>query len=204
MTAWRPSDNWEGRTEDGFSLIELIISMGILTIVLTAFAGALVAAQNSLATQESRTQSNDQVRQALFSVDREIRSGILFYDPAGELVPNYDLVVYTQANAPTRTPPNQCVEWRIDTLQQLNIRRWDPADPGGVSAWAPVAEDIVNRLAGVPAFTFDNTQASPVIDVVLLANANYTPGDTDTVRVSSSVAARNYSPSTTCTPRPAG
>jgi prepilin-type N-terminal cleavage/methylation domain-containing protein len=203
MTIWRLIKLRAAR-QDGFTVVELVVGMTILSIVLAAFMGALVSAQNNLVIQENRTKNNDQVRQALFSLDREIRSANLIYDPAGESVPSYDLTVYTQANAPTRTPPNQCVEWRIDTFKKLNVRRWDPADPGGVSGWAPVADDIVNRVAGVPAFILNSSTATPVLDIVLLSNSRYTATSTETTRVTSSVGARNYSPSTTCTPRPAG
>jgi prepilin-type N-terminal cleavage/methylation domain-containing protein len=203
MTIWRLIKQGAARQE-GFTVVELVVGMTILSIVLAAFMGALVSAQNNLVIQENRTKSNDQVRQALFSLDREIRSANLIHDPAGESVPSYGLTVYTQANAPTRTPPNQCVEWQIDDFEKLNVRRWDPADLGTVSKRAPVADDIVNRLASVPAFTLNNSTATPVIDIVLLSNARYTAGSSETVRVTSSVAARNYLPSTMCTPRPPG
>lgn len=185
-------------------MVEVTVATAILGIVVAVFLGVQVVVQDNIVVQQRRTTNNDQVREAVFSLDREIRSGNLVYDPALESVPYYSLVVYTQANAPTRTPPNQCVEWRIDTANRLVQRRWDPGNPAGASGWRAVAENIVNRAGGVPAFTLDSSGAGTLVNIVLLANARGTSGPTETVRVASSVTARNSAPGTSCTPRPAG
>jgi Tfp pilus assembly protein PilW len=194
--------------EDGTTVVEVTVAMAILGIVLAVFLGIQVVVQDNIVIQQRRSTNNDQARQALFSLDREIRSGNLVYDPAMESVPYYGLVVYTQANATTRTPPNQCVEWRIDTTKKLVQRRWDPTNPAGASLFTPVAENIVNREGNVPAFTLTSaatsTGTSTVVDIVLLANARGTSGATETVRIASSVTARNAAPGTSCSLRPTG
>lgn len=194
----------KARRQEGLTLIELSVAMMILSIVTAIFLNVLVVVQNNIAIQQRRTQNNDQVRAALFSIDREVRSGGYIYNPATEVVPDYNLVVYTQANAPTRTPPNQCVEWRIDTLKQLLQRRWDPANPGAAKPFVPVADSIVNRVGSVPAFTLTTAGASSLVNIVLLANSRGTADTYETVRVSSTITARNSAPATSCTPRPAG
>jgi type II secretory pathway component PulJ len=188
--------------EEGLTVIEVTVVTLLLGIVSVIFLNALVSVQNNMATQERRTKNNDQARQAMFSLDREIRSGNLIYNPATESIPNYQLVVYTQANATTRTPPNQCVQWRIDDNKRLVVRRWDPASLSSVSTWQIVAENVVNRVNSVPAFTLSSS--GNTVNVVLLTNTRHTPGAKETVRVASSITARNVTPSTNCSTRPAG
>ena len=180
----------------------MVVTM-LLGIITAIFLNALVAVQDNVATQQRRTRNNDSARQALFSLDREVRSGNLVYDSAAESVPGHELVVFTQANAPTRTPPNQCVQWRVDTNKKLLVRRWDPANILTASAWETVAENIVNRVNNVPAFTLASA-GGPTVSVVILANTNHTAGAKETVRVTSSITARNLTPSANCSLRPAG
>ena len=204
MTARPPPHTAADRADDGVTVVEVALATAILGIVIAVFLAAQVVVQDNLVVQQRRTQNNDQAREALFSLDREIRSGNFVHDPAAESVPNYHLVVYTQANAPTRTPPNQCVEWRIDTTRRLLQRRWDPAIPVAASPWRTVAVDIVNREGAVPAFTLSTSGTSTLVNIVLLANVRYSPGGPETVRLSSSVTARNAGSATACAIRPAG
>ncbi|HSH58934.1 MAG TPA: hypothetical protein VK988_04690 [Acidimicrobiales bacterium] len=191
------------RGEDGVTVIEVMVVTMLLGIVVGIFLQALVSVQNNVATQERRSKHNDAARQALFSLDREIRSGNLVLDPALESLPNYQLVVYTQANAPTRTPPNQCVQWRIADDKKLLVRRWDSSNILSVSSWQVVADDIVNRVNSVAAFSLPSAGSSTV-NITLLANTNHTPGAKETVRVTSSITARNATSSTNCSVRPPG
>jgi prepilin-type N-terminal cleavage/methylation domain-containing protein len=192
------------REQQGLTLIELSVVMLILGVVTAIFLSALVVVQNNVVIQQRRTQNNDQVRAALFSIDRQVRSAGYIYDPTTEVVPNYNLTVYTQANAPTSTPPDRCIEWRIDTNKQLLRRWWDPANPGAARAFAPVAENIVNRVGSTPAFTLATSGPTSLVNIVLLANVKGTADTYETVRVTSTITARNSAPSTSCTPRPVG
>lgn len=186
------------------TVIEVMVVVMIMGIVSAIFLNALVTVQNNVAVQERRSKNNDSTRLALYSLDREVRSANLVYDPAAESIPNQELVVYTQANATTRTPPNQCVQWRVDsTNKRLLVRRWDPSNILSATAWHVVAENIVNRVNGVPAFSLA-TAGSSTVKIVLLSNTNHTPGAKETVRVASSVTARNVTPSTNCSLRPVG
>ncbi len=193
------------RREEGLTVIEVMVVTALLGMVMAVFSATLHSVQSNIVVQGRRSTNNDRAREALFSLDREIRSGNLVHNPASESLPNYELVVYTQANAPTRTPPNWCVQWRIETNKKLQQRRWYPHPstglPQGVTAWRVVAEDIVNRVENQPAFT---SGGASVVNIVLLANVKHGAGATDTVRMTSSVAARNATPSTHCTLRPPG
>lgn len=199
MSGQPPGWRADRHAEDGLTVIEVMVVTALLGIVMVVFMGALVSVQNNMVVQQRRSRNNDEARQALFSLDRQIRSANLVYDPAAESVPYYSLVVHTQANAITR-----CVEWRIETNKQLRQRGWEPANPGGASGWTTVANDILNRVESVPAFTFGASGGSTVVDIVLLANVAESTAPSEKARVSSSVTARNTVPSSTCSPRPAG
>jgi type II secretory pathway component PulJ len=156
------------RDEVGTTLIEIAFTMLLLGVVMTMFFSFVSSMQTAEGRQAARVSRNDDVRLALAQLDREIRSGNVLYDPAGEddadgdVVAGMSLRIYTQADAPNRNPGNQCSQWRI-TDGKLETRRWANTDPNGtVTDWWTVAENIVNRTVTpqVQAFTLDTNTAS--------------------------------------------
>ena len=189
----------------GFTLAELMIVVMMLLVVTGTFLTILESVNGAIVRQQARSDTNDQLRAAVQQLDREIRSGNILYDPALETVP-YSLRVYTQANAPTRDVPFQCVQWKIEDRQLLR-RFWPPENPGDVSDWRLLADHIVNEDVGTPAFDLDGdpNKAGRTLDVTLLANADFDTGRSRTVRIQTSLTGRNTSlgyPTTLCDPAP--
>ena len=146
--------------EEGTSLVELLVSFVIIGGVVTMFLVGLTSMQGVVSGAADRSVRDDEARLALQQIDREIRSGNVFYDPALEndpdddVVPSMSLRVYTQANATTRTPTSRCAQWRI-SQDLLQTREWAPNDfTATVTPWRTVAAGIVNRTTTptVPAF----------------------------------------------------
>ena len=185
------------------TLIELTISMALLSIAAIVFLSTLVFVQRAVSRQGARSVTNDQARLALEEMDHEIRSGNLLYnpalenDPANGIYAGMSLRIYTQTNANIRTPGNQCVQWRIlnKTLWKRNwATNWrdDPATL--VTDWTIVAEGIQNQSVTpqVSAFALDAdpTKGGRVIVVSLLVNASTGTGSSN-VLLQQSVTGRN-------------
>jgi hypothetical protein len=119
------------------------------------------------------------------------------YDPATEPLAGYTFRVYTQSNAPTRTPPDQCVEWRINSTGELIRRAWDPDDPSDVSSWMVVADHIVNRSLSpsVPAFALDPdpAKAGRTLLVTLMVDPDLADTTQKTQRIQTALTGRNTS-----------
>jgi type II secretory pathway pseudopilin PulG len=146
--------------ERGSSMVEVLVVLVLLGVVAMLFLGGMTSMQGVVAGAADRSARNDEGRLALQQIDREIRSGNVFYDPALEsdpltdVVPSMSLRVYTQSNATTRTPGSRCAQWRV-SADRLQTREWAPNDfAATVSAWRTVASGIVNRtvVPAVPAF----------------------------------------------------
>jgi prepilin-type N-terminal cleavage/methylation domain-containing protein len=200
------------RGEEGFTLVELLIAMSILSIVMLVFTSSLGLIQSSTVREAQQTVNTDQARLAIEQLDREIRSGNVLYDPATSPADPayYSMLIYTQANATTRQPaPGYfCDEWKISG-NQLQTRSWPPLQPEDVSSWRVVADGIVNRTTtpNVKAFQLDSDadKGSRVINIKLLVNNDYTAQPGQTQRIQAAITGRNTSygfPTNVCTPLP--
>ena len=185
------------------SLVELVVSVGIMSIVLIVFGTVLASVQREVVVQEKLSAANDQARLAIQQLDRELRSGNVLYDPATEAVPNMRLRVYTQTNAPTRGT-YQCKLWRIrGATQRLQVRTWLPGSTAWLDNWLTVAEYVVNRDLDEDAFWLntDPLKGGRTVDIHLALNPDVESNPQRTVRLDASLTGRdtayNY-PTTLC------
>ena len=195
--------------DEGMSLVELVVSMGIMSIVLIVFGTVLASVQRQVIAQEKLSAANDEARLAFQQLDRELRSGNVLYDPATEAVPNMRLRVYTQANAPTRgtlgAPTGYlCKLWRIrGATQRLQVRSWVPGSTLWLDDWRTVADYVVNRDLDEDAFWLDDDElkAGRTIAIHLAVNPDVENHPESTVRLDASLTGRdtayNY-PTTLC------
>src|SRR5512132_3017118 len=190
------------------TLVELLVSMSILSIVLLIFLAVLASVQRGVVAQDTLSQTLDQTRLALQQLDREMRSGNVLYDPALEnapaasggipscsgCLPGYTLRVYTQTNADTRGT-YKCVLWKIDTAQRLMTQQWPPSDPSNASGWRIVATGIVNGSINEPPFTLDPDplKGGRTLNILFAVNSDLAHRPTQTVKVQASLTGRNTS-----------
>jgi len=66
----------------------MMIAAAVMGVVVTAFLSILASVEKGVARESDRSNNNDQARLALQEIDKEIRSGSLLYDPAGEPSPS--------------------------------------------------------------------------------------------------------------------
>ena len=126
------------REDGGMTLIELLVVMMLSSLLLTIVYHVLITVQRQTAETLRRADSVDQARLGLSQIDRQVRSGNVFYDPVLEPLP-MSMRVLTQASNGDRT----CVQWHV-TGGALRTRSWDPETKVVEKDWRTVARDIVN------------------------------------------------------------
>lgn len=187
------------RREEGTTIIELTLVVGLLGLVIALVLSALYSSQTTLERNISRSSTNDQMRLAVLSLDREVRSGNVLYDPAqesfgpGDIAPGMSARIYTQSNDQFK-----CVQWRITSAGDLERRDWAPqwqSDPSLVHPWRVIASGIRNR-AGVdgPGDTrtaFTRSLQKNLFEVDLWANADPEQRKGKAINVKGSISGRN-------------
>jgi type II secretory pathway pseudopilin PulG len=174
-------------------LVELLVVMGLLSVILSVVLAALVSMQSTENRVNTRNQTNTQVRLAVEQIDRQVRSGNVLYDPANEgnnagtgTPAGFSMRVYTQANGIER-----CVQWRVNG-GKLQSRSWTTTwtTDNQVSAWRTIADHIVNT-SSTPPFALDPATnfGGRLINIDVIANVRSNTGSN--VEGKTSVTGRN-------------
>jgi prepilin-type N-terminal cleavage/methylation domain-containing protein len=192
-------------SEAGFTLVELIVAMAILSIVLLVFTTTFSSIQRAVSDQQVRSVNNDNIRLALENLDRLVRSGNVLIDPS---VADTDckasgsshqcLLAYTQANG-TAAQPARCIQWRVEGTT-LQTREWLPAPASKaatVTSWRNVAEGVLNLQTSPVTQTFsldpDPLKQARAVEILFLVGTSTEGLDGPIARVEASLTARNTS-----------
>lgn len=195
------------RDERGFTLVELMTTMALLSIVMTAVMGVVFSVQRVVGFETNRSITNDNVRMAMEALDKEVRSAGAFTvyadgaftgvststPPVGPAV-----VIYTQANATTRsaTSPDSsgytCVQWRLSGTN-LQSRMWPigwRSNPSAlVGAWITRAQSMQSLSFAIPSGGADTAYGKRLLratfSVLVGGNTN------STVTTTRDIAGRN-------------
>jgi prepilin-type N-terminal cleavage/methylation domain-containing protein len=197
MAMMRPTSR-RLRNEDGMTLVELLVAMAILSIVSLVFTTTLTSVNRAVVEEDVRIRLNDQVRLAVQSIDRLVRSGNILYDPVDEsgndpfdaTATGYMFRIYTQAEQ-SASQDARCALWLVDDEEHLLYRTWPILKPEEASNWTIVAEGVVNRTIDEPAFTLD--AAGRTIAVEFHVNPDFAHRPQATQVVEASLTGRNTS-----------
>lgn len=135
--------------EQGMTLIEVITTVALFSVVLAIFLSVLVSVQTTVAREERRSRAKERVRLAVQQLDREVRSGSVFRDPAvepddpahGRVAGGMGLRIYTQANADTRGAAAACsgASRTASSSRGTGPSRGGPTARSPAGGWWPTA-----------------------------------------------------------------
>lgn len=136
------------RHDSGFSLVELLVAMGIFTVVIAVFLSGLIIMTRSTVRAQDVTNAGDAVRKAFQTMDREIRYASSINMP-GLGSPSGSLYVeFVTTNLPDGQDP-LCTQWRYDPAARvLQVRTWRDVAASTPSAWSTIATEMRNKLTG--------------------------------------------------------
>jgi prepilin-type N-terminal cleavage/methylation domain-containing protein len=204
--------------ESGFTLVEISITLLLLSLVLVMILQSMVSVQNAVDRETGRNTRNDRLHLAVYAIERQVRSGNVIGDPATLNDPSHGIYpgmavrVYTQADA-SASGLSRCVEYRING-SQLQSREWSPnwAVDGIYTGWRILADGIRNRdvTPNVTAFVLPSTLSyhQRLLEVHLVSDGLGASGgghERNVQRIDTSVTGRNVGfgyPTNTCASGP--
>lgn len=150
------------RTGDdaGMSLVELIVSMGIFTIVISIFMAGVAGMARSTARAQAVGDAGDAVRNVFQRMDREFRYAAAINRPGQGGVGTYYVESLTTA-VPVGLNP-LCTQWRyVTATRTLEMRSWRTG-AASAGSWRIMADDVRNDLTDPARRPFAFTPAGPV------------------------------------------
>lgn len=130
--------------DSGVTLVELLVSMGIFTMVLIVSLAATITMSNQAVRTQVVGDSASQLRTVFQRMDKEVRYAEAI-NPPGTSGGNIYVEYLVPASATKGVP--LCVQWRyVSGTKELQRRTWTPGGDGDLSAWSTMVTDLRNDL----------------------------------------------------------
>lgn len=161
MMGLRDRRSAAARDEDGMTLVELIVAMGIFVIVIAVFMSGIVVMTQNTARAQAVADSGDGVRVAFQRLDKEVRYAAAINQPGFGSDGAYYVEYLTTAVAAGAPPV--CTQWRVvPSTRVLQRRTWNNTTPVNASQWLTVTDNVRNDLSVSSQLPFVFTPAGVV------------------------------------------
>jgi hypothetical protein len=203
------------------TLVELLVTMMVIAMVAAVSAQATIMIARSITEARAFAASVAAVRLGLGSMERQIRSGDVLFNPVSEATITPECVafgasagscmrVYTQVNGTKR-----CVQWQVipdpnqDGRAVMRSRSFSPswATDGEIGDWRTVATGLLPPTATQAPFTLSDAASAystRLLEVKLIAVDAARPARTSTVTTALSGRGTVYGGDRSlCSPGPA-
>ena len=145
----------------GLSLVELIVSMGIFTIIVSVFLAGVVVMTKNTTRAQAVGDSGDAVRKVFQRLDKDVRYAAAI-NGAGAGSPGTYYVEYLITAVDPGLKP-LCTQWRYTaSTRLLEVRTWRDVPSPAVSSWRTMATNVRNDLTTVAQRPFAFTPAGPM------------------------------------------
>lgn len=194
----RPSSS-----DEGLTLVELLIASSLLLLAILMFSGALLISQRTQIRDAEYSAANDAAHLAIAEIDRQVRSGYVIATPPSVSGTADGVKIFTMTNGQARcalwvvAPPAVATEPML--AQGLYMKTWNPATQtqptafGAAGGWRLVAGDLVG--ADSSTFTIDTANVAsdvfPTMEMVLHLNASRDKRQLQEIEIRSQFASRN-------------
>jgi len=127
----------------GASLVEVLVSLGLTSVVMIIFTTGMLTAYRATNLNESVSIAQSQLQMAFQRLDNEIRYATWIAEPSAAPVRGSWYVEFAGLNAVTRQP--ECKQLRLKTATGiLQYLRWTPGSPPAEGATGEtLASDLV-------------------------------------------------------------
>jgi prepilin-type N-terminal cleavage/methylation domain-containing protein len=161
--------------DEGFTLMELLVAIGLLSILMAIVTTAIVSMFQAMRKQQGQADAIGQIRVVVDKLDKSVRYANAVNTPgvgttAGTLYVEWRTGNLTGATNYTQT----CTQWKFDSSAgTLQSRTWNEGDSTSISAWFTQATGISNNgttdVFSFPKDRTDSTVLNPPINVTAAA-----------------------------------
>lgn len=133
------------RDDTGTTLTELLVAIGIFTMVLVVALSATVLMSGQAARTQVTSDTASQLRTVFQRMDKEVRYASAINAPG---VSGGNIYVEYLIPEAATSGVAKCVQWRYVTgSKELQRREWTPGTDADVSTWSTMATNLLNDLS---------------------------------------------------------
>lgn len=135
--------------DGGFTLVELIVAIGLIAILFSIFSAGVVVMVHDQDRTRSVADAATQARKVFDTMDKAVRGAAALNQPV--LSGNDWYLEFLTSDVKNSGAPF-CTQWRVDTATQTLQQRTWPNSTGTVTAtpWLVLATNVVNKPAATP------------------------------------------------------
>lgn len=134
--------------DDGMTTIELVVAMGIFTVVVTVFLAGVVMMTRSTVRNSSQSNAMDASRVVFQRLDRQVRYAEAINAP-GTGGSGDQYVEWRLSATVSSTGVPRCYQWRYDpATATLATRTWDDTAGNSPGAFTTIATQVQPAVAG--------------------------------------------------------
>ncbi|GAB2607971.1 hypothetical protein Aab01nite_61680 [Paractinoplanes abujensis] len=157
------------RPDGGYSLIELMVVLGIVSVVGTLFTTAVIQVYRTANAVEADASIQSQLSVSLLQLDKTIRYAYSISAPHTEGTTPYVEYLVMAPEPGSTTLVKRCLQLRLTGTDpqslQLQSRSWTVATPVSPGAWIPLASNLTTVAGTAP---FVRTQPTTALNHQLL------------------------------------
>ena len=135
--------------QEGFSLIEILVTLGLFSVLLAIFAAGVNVMFSDVRRSQGQSENLDASRKAVSLMDQQVRYANAVNTPGPGTLAGATYVEWRQGNSGQR---QTCVQWRLTSDGKLAFRSWQPilnsGDVLGTKAWSVQATGISAPATG--------------------------------------------------------
>lgn len=145
--------------DDGFTLVELVVASGVLSIILLAIGGLMFSTTITQRTVSAVSESASSAQTAADAIRTQIRNAAEFRPPT--TVDGTDQLLIARVAGMDSTATYSCVAWYYAADErQLRTRSWPvagstalPTSAASVSGWALLLDGVTPRSGSAAVFS---------------------------------------------------
>jgi len=179
--------------DSGFSLIELIVAMGIFTIFIAVFLTAVVSLTRATTQARVTAESASGALVVFQNIDRQVRYADSINYPGPGVATGGRYIEFRTPASSMATGLTTCTQWRyLPSKKRIEFRRWVDTAGSVASQWSTKLTNVIEKPdAGYP-FALLPATSTAKQQLVLSLDAG-TAGTSGATSISTTFVARNSS-----------
>jgi prepilin-type N-terminal cleavage/methylation domain-containing protein len=137
--------------DDGFTLIELMVSIGLMAIISISFLVATNTVYHGIHKEQGIVDATDGNRRALTVLDKQVRYASAINTPGTAADGNFYLEYKWTKSSPGTVDVSACSQWRLDPVN--DVLQWRSWTSGITPTARPVFVTVDTGVVNVPATT---------------------------------------------------